>query len=202
MDKDEILNRFQTFTVCWWMGLALCGGIAAWYLGLQGMPPMFYAIYAIIGAAVLVVAAETLMFVILYKAWAQIQHPGVRRSPAAAVLPLLIPIFHYIWHFVCYVGLSRELNARLKRDQITGNRVNTGLAQTLCWSPLIYALIWEGVQGLPQWQFIAGTLMLISSVVLPYLVIYQIFRACYAIAEQAEKPIYVPLSEPDGATPA
>jgi hypothetical protein len=204
VDKDQIQNRFQTYAVCLFVSLGIIVAMTiSPLLSLQSnskvmwIPPMGVVWYAAIGAIVLMAASAIQWLVIMWTTWRQVQHPGVRWSPALAVLPLLIPIVHFVWSYFCFVGLSDELNARLKRDGITGPRVNRAIALTTCVMPLIMYLISDGLRVASVNVEIAVIIALIAvNFLLNFVMMYQFYRASYAIAEHAEKPIYVPLAEP------
>jgi hypothetical protein len=84
-----------------------------------------------------IIAAIVLASIFLYKTWNQIQDGYQRTSAGMAVGFCFIPVFHLYWTFVAYHGLSQDINAYMRRNQIAAPPVSEGLALAVCILSLI-----------------------------------------------------------------
>ncbi len=85
----------------------------------------------IIGIPALI-AAIVLKCMLMYKSWNQIQDGYQRTSPGKAVGFMFIPFFGLYWQFEAIWGLSKDLNAYMRRYGIQCQPVNEQLALTYC----------------------------------------------------------------------
>lgn len=83
-------------------------------------------------AVLFAIPATVFSMLILYRGWVAVQDGSAQSSPGKAVGFCFIPFFQLYWIFVAYVGLMKEFNrlaeARGRQDQ----KVNEGIALTLC----------------------------------------------------------------------
>ncbi len=117
------------------------------------------------------IAAIVLSSIFHYKAWKQIQDGYQRTSAGMAVGFCFIPIFNLYWIFVAHLGLSQDLNAYLRRNQIATPAVSEGLALTFC--------ILSVVSIIPVLGFFTGVGALVTGLIL----MHQVKVASMAIAK-------------------
>ncbi len=97
----------------------------------------FGAACVALGSAALL-AALILFYVLLYKAWNQIQDGHARTSASRAVGFLFIPFFNLYWLFVAIYGLASDLHNYVVRHRLYGRHglvpypVSPGLALACC----------------------------------------------------------------------
>jgi len=78
---------------------------------------------------ILLLYAEIVFLVLLYKAWACIQDGATRTTPGKAVGLLFIPIFNWFWIFRAIPGYADEYNSYLDRANLPVNRLTKGSLQ-------------------------------------------------------------------------
>jgi hypothetical protein len=89
-------------------------------------------------AALTLVGALVLFYVLLYKAWNQIQDGHARTSAGKAVGFLFIPFFNLYWLFVAIYGLAWDLHNYVARRRLYGRHnllpypVSPGLGLACC----------------------------------------------------------------------
>jgi len=89
-------------------------------------------------AALTLVGALVLFYVLLYKAWNQIQDGHARTSASKAVGFLFIPFFNLYWLFVAIYGLAWDLHNYVVRRRLYGRHnllpypVSPGLGLACC----------------------------------------------------------------------
>ena len=118
------------------MGSAIMGAIAAQNQGSQtganaaaagGMG------LAMLGFLCMLVAL--VMYVVLvFKAWSAIQDGQASWSPAAAAIPLVIPILNLVWGFIGVWGWAKDYNKYVTRHNLNVPKMAEGLflAQPIC----------------------------------------------------------------------
>jgi hypothetical protein len=74
------------------------------------------------------ILSSVLQCVLLYRFWSLIQDGSARTSPGYAVGLCFIPIFHFYWNYVAYVGLAKDMNLYCKQKNISAPFVNETLA--------------------------------------------------------------------------
>ena len=121
------------------------------------------------------IAAILLSFILLFKAWNQIQDGYQRTSAVSAVGFCFVPFFNFYWIFVAYYGLAQDLNGYARRNQIAAPRVSEGLALTCC------ILL---VCSLGCWKYpVLWMLALLPWIVSAFVVLHQIKAASMAVAQ-------------------
>jgi hypothetical protein len=117
-----------------------------------------------------VIAAVVLQYILLYKAWNQIQDGYQRTGPDAAVGLCFVPFFNFYWVFIAYRHLAIDMNAYARRYGIAAPHVSEGLA--LAWCILLCGL------AIPYLNF----LIAIAVAVVSFFFLHQIKIASAAIA--------------------
>lgn len=112
-------STFSTLYV-WWLVLFLAGTVLT-----------ITVIGAILGLPMLI-AGTVLFFIFLYKSWNQIQDGSQRTTPGKAVGFLFIPFFNFYWLFVGIHGLSVNLNAYARRNNVQTPPVAEQLSLAYC----------------------------------------------------------------------
>jgi len=82
-------------------GGLLIAGIFVWPLLVLAIPLIIYA--------------EVVWYILLYKAWASIQDGHARTGPCRAVGFCFIPFFSWYWVFQAYWGFAKDCNAYMPR---------------------------------------------------------------------------------------
>jgi len=99
--------------------LALHAGVAALAEVLPGLvhsetvAPLFFPASMVLQAAFVAV-----LFFFWYRAWKAVYSPGVRFTPAARILKLLIPIYHIYWCFPAFWGWAKRYNEYLREKNV------------------------------------------------------------------------------------
>lgn len=78
------------------------------------------------------IAAAILWYMLLYKAWRQIQDGHAQTGPGKAVGFLFIPLFSLYWFFIAVYGLADDLHKYADRWGIEIRRPSKGLGMTVC----------------------------------------------------------------------
>lgn len=101
-----------------------------WFAILFGVSiPLMFVFFVGFGT---LIASVVLSYVLLFKAWNQIQDGHQRTSAGKAVGFSFIPFFNFYWAFVANYGLAQDLNAYARRYHIPAPPVGEGLALTYC----------------------------------------------------------------------
>ncbi|MFN7947681.1 MAG: hypothetical protein U0Z53_20190 [Blastocatellia bacterium] len=79
----------------------------------------------------LLVYADIVFLVLLYKAWGCIQDGVTRTKPGQAIGFLFIPIFNWYWVFRAIPGFADEYNSYLERTNLPVRRLTKGAFQAL-----------------------------------------------------------------------
>ncbi len=137
-------------------------------------------VFIIIGFGT-IIAAIVLSSIFLYKAWNQIQDGYQRTSAGMAVGFCFIPVFHLYWTFVAYHGLSQDINAYMRRNQIAAPPVSEGLALAVC--------ILSLVSVIPVVWFFAAPAAIVTGLIF----MHQVKVASMAIAKSKLTPGPVPV---------
>ncbi len=105
-----------------------------WYVWLTviGVPLSF----AVVGFVPLL-AAMVVGWTLLYRCWRVIQDGDPRTTPGKAVGLSFIPFFQLYWWYVAFVGLARDINVHVRKQEIEAPKVSEGLALTLYVSQLV-----------------------------------------------------------------
>lgn len=88
------------------------------------------------------IASSILFFIIIWKAWKLVQHEGIRATPDQVVAYCMIPGWNFYWYFPAFVGLVREINARMDKENIMAERLDTDLPT---WMNICLYLSWTGI---------------------------------------------------------
>jgi len=96
------------------------GFYLGWYVGgtLAGVVLLIAGIFIwplLVVAIPLIICAEVVWYVLLYKAWASIQDGHARTGPCKAVGFCFIPFFSWYWVFQAYWGFAKDYNAYVSR---------------------------------------------------------------------------------------
>lgn len=106
----------------------LLGGLNAWGSSFfdvdEGLEVFFFV--------TLLITSTLCMCLLLYRFWKAIDDGDARTTPAKAAWLNLVPVFNLYWQFVCFVGLSREINKAAERSGRTDLQVSVGLAFARC----------------------------------------------------------------------
>jgi hypothetical protein len=141
-------DLFQWF----WIGLAAFAGLAviSFILGIIGTATFAPAL-AIIStilfslATIPALAAVTLFFIFIYKAWQLVQDGEARTTPDPAVAYCFIPGWQFYWIFVAFKGLAKELNRVMAKENVACEPVKEDTALWFCImilaSPLVITVI-------------------------------------------------------------
>lgn len=86
-------------------------------------------LFSMTGGWVLLTSIASILFsmLIIYNGWKLMEKRPFNLSPLVIVLLEFIPLFNIYWNFVCFYGLTQELNRELERRQISDTRVSEGL---------------------------------------------------------------------------
>jgi hypothetical protein len=98
-----------------------------WICAAAGIP-LTLIIIGIFGVIAYVIFACLL----IHKLWQIIPPEERETTPGKAVGCLFIPIFHWYWWYVSFLGLAKCLNAQTAKNQIKGNQVNEKFALVIC----------------------------------------------------------------------
>ena len=89
----------------------------------------------IFALAMLCFLATAVTYIILvFKAWSAIQDGQAAWSPAAAAIPLIIPLLNIIWAFIAVWGWAKDYNKYVTRHNLNVPKMTEGmfLAQPIC----------------------------------------------------------------------
>ncbi|MCH2160706.1 MAG: hypothetical protein MK085_02415 [Phycisphaerales bacterium] len=78
-------------------------------------------------AGICMVVPWIFFYVMLYRAWAAIQHFQVRTSPGKAVGFCFIPFFNFYWNFVAIYGLVQDFNRVAQEEGRRDLRIAEGI---------------------------------------------------------------------------
>lgn len=99
--------------------------------GTSSRPHDCEPIVLLVVGLILLLYADIVFLVLLYKAWNCIQDGATRTSPGKAVGFLFIPIFNWFWIFRAFPGFADEYNAYLERANLPTKRLTKGSLQAL-----------------------------------------------------------------------
>ena len=111
-------KSLNTYFMAYWIALAVCIIVPIPVVGWIG---------TFIASIVCVVVKSKL----LYQCWKLIPADIARTTPGKAVGFLFIPIFHFYWMFVAYMGLCEDLNKTLQQRGIQFE-VNKTMGMVYC----------------------------------------------------------------------
>jgi hypothetical protein len=83
-------------------------------------------------AGVALIVMQVFFYILLYKAWNQIQDGHAQTSPGQAVGFLFIPFFNLYWVFVAYRGLAVDMNHYARRHDLDIPPVSDALVMAWC----------------------------------------------------------------------
>lgn len=127
-------------------------------------------VFILIGFGTLI-ASIVLFWILIYKAWNQIQDGYQRTSSGKAVGFSFIPFFNFYWIFVAIHGLSQDINAYARRYGIPAPQVNESLALTWCILALCSMVPYLGV------------IAALAAFVIEFILLHQIKGVSMAIAQ-------------------
>jgi hypothetical protein len=97
-----------------------------------------FGVVSVLAGSLTLIAALVLFYVLLYKAWNQIQDGHARTSASKAVGFLFIPFFNLYWLFIAVYGLAWDLHNYVVRRRLYGRHdllpypVSPGLGLACC----------------------------------------------------------------------
>lgn len=157
----------------WWVslvGVSLAMIVVGVALALANSEPTVLVLAMAISPLAMI-AGAVVQWVFLYKAWNQIMDGYQRTSAGRAVGLCFVPFFNLYWVFVAFYGLTKDLNAYMRRYGIEGAPASEGLM--LAWCILI-------VCGVVPYL---GLLAVLASLMMTFVVLHQVKCVSVAIAE-------------------
>ena len=122
----EIRQGFIT----WWssllLGFMVCFGGVIMAAVIRAPEVLFVVAFGLL----MMLAGGISYLVLMYRLWSVVQDGRAQTTPACAIGFLFIPCFNIYWQFVCFWGLSKELNRISREYGIGAPEANESLALT------------------------------------------------------------------------
>lgn len=107
-------------------------GVATWQTKDFNAPLFISLTLGILIGIAAVILGLTMICLLLYKAWQQIQGQYARTTPAKAVGFMFIPFFNIYWIFMAYWGYAQDYNAFLQKMNIEVAPLKENLFLAFC----------------------------------------------------------------------